>query len=422
MRMTEKLKEILGINNPEKLVDGISQTYTEKKENGDENPIDTTVDEIMEKIMENPNPDRIMEILKRFLESKEIPDRIVEKTAARISKNDQIPDKIITEAVEKSKTDIPDKVINTIIEEGDIDVIERLKLMRNVEDPQIIEQQVKNELNILYMICGSKRDSEVLDRIEELKELLKWNISEDIQNLIQQVVAKKMAENYYSETSRGTKIYTLSRIMPVEEMIEKGLIEQVSEEYQKLEEKEGEKEGRFSKTELRMQILNQMAKDIAYKYEETGIFIIPQSENMKKLGIDEIEDFISYIQTFLGRDITDKERTDIEAQIKGYADNIQVKESLLINKIKRLPNKNKKENMDLLIKILSDNKTLETLVMLDESNLIEQFNSMSDRTRKKTIESIGEVIAKRKYKLAQQSPKIKDKQQIKRYKKEDREM
>ena len=56
----------------------------------------------------------------------------------------------------------------------------------------ILEKQVSNELEILYRNCKDKRDEEVAGRVTELKEILdSKNISDDLQDLIQTVVAKK---------------------------------------------------------------------------------------------------------------------------------------------------------------------------------------------------------------------------------------
>jgi len=85
-----------------------------------------------------------------------------------------------------------------------------------------------------------------------------------------------MAENYYDDKRRGTRIYELSKIMSYEEMMEKDLPEIVQREYRILEEEAGEKEDRFSKTDLTKLILDKMADNIAIKYKETGIFAIPQ--------------------------------------------------------------------------------------------------------------------------------------------------
>lgn len=112
----------------------------------------------------------------------------------------------------------------------------------------------------MYRNCTDKRDAEVAERVIELKEILGCkNISDDVQNLIQTVVAKKMAENIYSDISKGTRIYELSKVMPVEDMIERDLVSTVEREYKKIEDNGQVKEGRFKKEELKKLILTEFS-------------------------------------------------------------------------------------------------------------------------------------------------------------------
>ena len=256
MKIIEKIDKFLNKNNPERIANEIAQSYQEKKENGEEHPMDDTVEEIMQIFQNNPDLEKVREILKNILEKKDIPNRIFEKTATKISQDEKIPDSVITEVVAKSDVDVADETINNIINEGEINLKERLKLLKNVENKNILEKQVSNELEILYRNCKDKRDAEVAERVTELKEILdSKNISDDLQDLIQTVVAKKMAENIYSDTSKGTNIYTLSKIMPVEDMVERDLVSTVEREYNKIEDSNQPKEGRFKKQELKIQIL-----------------------------------------------------------------------------------------------------------------------------------------------------------------------
>ncbi len=399
--------------NAKKIAEEIAHVYKEKKESGEEHPIDDTVEEIMQIFKDNPNPEKVREILKSILEKKDIPNRIFEKAATKISNEEEIPDSVITDVVKNSETNISDESINRIIEEGNIDVKERINLMHNVENKDIIEERVENELKILYRVCKDKRDDEVLERINELREILQNNkMNPEIENLIKQVVAKKMAENYYSDISKGTNVYTLSKIIPVEDMLENDLPSTVENEYQKIEENRQKKEGRFNKKGLKKQILVEMAKNIAYKYDETGIFIIPQSKNMKEIYIDEEETFIKAIQTYSRKQLSKQEVIEIDEQIRGNSNNVQIKENLLINLIKKIPEKDKNKMIDTISKILSNNENLETISMMQEEGFIDKLNIIPSEKRKKTIEIMGKVVSKRKDISKLNTPQIK-KQKVK---------
>lgn len=399
--------------NAKKIAEEIAHVYKEKKESGEEHPIDDTVEEIMQIFKDNPNPEKVREILKSILEKKDIPNRIFEKAATKISNEEEIPDSVITDVVKNSETNISDESINRIIEEGNIDVKERINLMHNVENKDIIEERVENELKILYRVCKDKRDDEVLERINELREILQNNkMNPEIENLIKQVVAKKMAENYYSDISKGTNVYTLSKIIPVEDMLENDLPSVVENEYQKIEENRQKKEGRFNKKGLKKQILVEMAKNIAYKYDETGIFIIPQSKNMKEIYKDEEEAFIKAIQTYSRKQLSKQEVIEIDEQIRGNSNNVQIKENLLINLIKKIPDKDKNKMIDTISKILSNNENLETISMMQEEGFIDKLNIIPSEKRKKTIEIMGKVVSKRKDISKLNTPQIK-KQKVK---------
>lgn len=397
MNILERIKKRLGITSPEKLAEGIVTSFNQKKQSGEENPIDRTVEEIMNIIKQNQDPDITRKLLTKILEKEEIPNRVAVKTFTKISESDEIPDKIITQVVDN--TQVPDEVINTIIEEGKVNPNERLKLIQNVENREIKENRVKYELRILYNDCKNKRDGEVADRINEIKNILQEDeISKEIQDLIHRVVAKKMAENCHSKY-KGTKIYDLSKAISTEEMIECNLPSIVLDEYRIIESKEGAKKdtGFFSETNLetnlRKQILNQMAGEIVRLYKETSILSIPQSENMRRITPDEEQMFINTIIN-LSEELSEEEIMDIKAQIRGNVTNIKAKESIVINKIKKMEDKNK--NIDLLIKLFEDEETLRTLAILEETDLISELNSVAEQKRRKTVQSIGEVLEKRK--------------------------
>lgn len=420
MNVTKKITKFLNRNNPETIADEIAQVYHEKKENGEEHPMDGTVEQIMQIFKDNPNPEKVREILKSILEKKDIPNRIFEKAATKISKDEEIPDSIITDVVKNSETIIPDESINRIIEEGNVDVTERINLMQTVEDNKIIEGNIKNELKILYKVCKEKKDYEVVERVNKLKELVNDNqLNKDIQDLIRQVVAKKMAENYYSDTKRGTRIYDLSKIMSINDMIEYDLPSMVEQEYKKIEENQKKKEGRFNKKNLKEQILVEMGKDIAYKYDETGVFIIPQSENIKKIDREEEEKFIKSIQIYSRKQLSKQEILDIDEQIKGNSNNIQIKENILINLIKNIPERDKNRSIDILADIVSNKEVLETLSIMKKKGLIDKLNKIPKEKREKVIGIMEETIKKNRKLTIAKSPQIKE-QKLNICSKEDR--
>ena len=157
-----------------------------------------------------------------------------------------------------------------------------------------------------------------------------------------------------------------------------------------------------------------LAKKIAKKYEESGIFVIPQSDNMKKINEEEEKNFIRAIQTYSRKDLSRQEVVDIDEQVRGKSDNIQLKEDAIVGLLKKIPEQNKKRSMNSLINILKNRKSLETLSMLEENGLIQKLNELPEEKRNKTIETIKNTMSKRKYNVAEKIPKIK-KQKIETY-------
>ena len=79
MKVVEKIKKFLNRNNPELISDEIAQVFNKRKENGEKDPMDNTVKDIMRILKEHPDIERA--ILANIVENDNIPDKIFEKTA-----------------------------------------------------------------------------------------------------------------------------------------------------------------------------------------------------------------------------------------------------------------------------------------------------------------------------------------------------
>lgn len=407
MGIKEEIKKIIRRRNPELIANEIAHSFHERKENGEKDPMDNTVEEIMGILKNNPDIERT--ILAKILENEELPNKIFEKAATEISKDEEIPDSVIIDAVNKADTDISDEIINNIIKEGEVNVKERLELLKNVEDKEILRARVENELKILYKNCKDRRDDDVVDRIKEIQNLLNpEDINSRINQLVDTVIAKKMAENYYNDFKKGTNIYTLSKIIPSEEMIEKDLPTIVEKEFKLIEEEKGVKPNRFNKIEFKKLILDELGKQIGIKYTETGVFIVPQSKKLKEITDEEKMEFIKAIQIYARRPLTREEIISIDEQIKGTSQSIQIKENKIINLIKKIPNEEKNKKIDMLTEIIQDPKMYDTIKQLQESGLLEKIEKMPKEKREKTIGIINSSVEQRnKYNVTTNIPKVK---------------
>ena len=405
MKIADRIKKFMNRNNPELIADNVADAYKERKQNKEKDPMDHTAEEVMQILKTHPDIKR--SILANILENDSIPDRVFEKVATRISKDPEIPDSVIPEAVNRADASISMESINNILENGEVNAKDRIELIKQVEDTKSKKQGVKSELKRLYKDCDTKRDAEVTDRIEEIIKILnKEDIDKDIQGWIQTAIARKMAENFYSDTKQGTKIFTFTTIEPIEDMIEKDIATDVKNEYKKIEEEQQSKKGRFIKEEFETQLYKELGKQIGIRYEETGAFIIPQSNNIKKMNEEQKNRFIKAIQTYSRKQLTKDEIIDIDEQIRGVSENSQIKESTIIKTIKELPKEGKKGKIDMITDILQNPKMYETIKQLQESGLLDKIESMPTDKREKTIGIINSAVEKRnKYKVATKTPK-----------------
>lgn len=405
MKLTEKIKKFMDRNNPESIVDNVADAYQERKEKKEKDPMDHTAEDIMQIL--KTHPDNKKAILANVLENKKIPDRIFEKVATRISKDEEIPDSVIPAAVNRADTSISIESINNILENGEVNARDRIELIKQVEDSKSKKEGIKSELKRLYKECYIKRDVEVTERIEEIVAILeRKDIDSEVKGWMQTVIAKKMAENFYSDTKQGTKIFTFTIIEPIEDMIEKDIATEVENEYKKIEEENQPKEERFNKEKFETQLYNELGKQIGIRYEDTGIFIIPQSDNIKKMDEEQKTKFIKSIQTYARKSLTKDEIIDIDEQIRGISENLQMKENIIIKLIKELPKEDKNQKIDMLTEILQDQKLYETIKQLKESGLVETLKNSPKEKREKTIDIINSAVEKNKYNVSAKTPKV----------------
>lgn len=396
MSILSNLKKLFRKKDEKEIVKQLAEAYHAKKEKGEEHPVDTTISKIMEIINQSENPDETAQrILTAALDDKKMPDRIPEKLSIEISKSDDISDSVIGKAVEESNYNVPDEMIDKIIEEGSVNQSVRLKLIKNVDDENILKDRIESEFMDLYNKCKDQRDDEVVSRIQEIKQILSdSDIEMNSSELIEKVVSKKMAENTYNDIMKGTRVYTLSQIYPVSKMFERNIENKVESEYKKIEEERGIKEGRFNKGRLRIQILREIARNTGYKYRQSGVMYVPQSENMKKISQEEEEVFISTVETASKKEFDDKDKSEIKEQIRGVIRNKETKEAMLLEAIKEMPNQDK--YLDLIANIVDDEDKLITLSMADESGMLDQLAIIPIDVRKKAMTTIGDTIKNRR--------------------------
>ena len=368
-----------------KVVNQIDEVY---KRSLEDDEIKDAEQSAAQKVIEyvRKNPENATEILKGILEKEEIPNKVFEKTATTISKLDEIPDKIIPKAVADSEVDVPDQIIENIIENGDVNRKEKIELINNLENEELKQKQVEEELKQIYENCSDTNESELVHKLEMTKIVQK---NSSIRKLEQAIIAKKMAINY--KRFGGTKISTLARYLSEEEMIEINFPEMVYEEYKKISEKY--EKNKVDNSNLKVQILEEIAKKVANNYQEIGDFVIPQSRNMTQLTKKEEDKFIKAIETYVRKKLRGTDITSIRDQIRGRDANMQLKQYM--EKMRRLP----KSQLEIFInnteELVENNEELTVYKELKDSGIIGNLQKLTDDKRKDYIKVLNDAVQKR---------------------------
>ena len=371
-----------------KVVNKIEEKYKENLE--DEKVKDaeqSAAREVIEYVRRNPN--QAPEILKGILDKKEIPNKIFEQAATDISKIDEIPDTVIPKAVADSEINVPDQIIENIIENGDVNRKEKIELINNIDSEKIKQRQIEEELKELYKICADLTELDLINKLESINIVQK---NERLNKLEEAIIAKKMAANY--RKFGGTKINTLGRYLPVEKMLEEDLQTKVYNEYEKMKNDKNE-ENKVDKSKLKMQILDEIAKNVANTYNEIGEFVIPQSKNMTQITQEEEKNFIGSIQIYSRQKLNDEDIININLQIKGRSNNMHLKDFLV--KLRSLP----KAQADIFIsntkELLEDKEKLKVYNQLVNSGIIKDLQILTEEQRKKYIYSIKNDLSEKTF-------------------------
>lgn len=395
----------------EDFVTQLTTAYKKKKELGLKDPVDSTVAKIMEVISQSDDPNLTAErILKAAIEQEQMPNRIPEKLSVIISQSEELKDDIVGNVIDSADVDVPDEFIDRVLEDGELGLKNRLRLLGNVNDEEIVERRVTQEFETLYDISGDLNDNALVRRIEAIASIVKDSNSDmDIVPQAERVISKKIAENFYDDLKRGTLLFSFSTIIPFERMLEDDIPSMVGEEFEKLENESGKKSDRYQRTELLKQILGEVGKNVAARYTEskdsTKRFIVPRSKTMENLTTDEADAFVRSVEIYSRKKLTKKEIKSIVEQMRGVIRNDNTRAMLIVNAMGNLPDKD--ESVEKLTTIMSSEQKIRTIFMMEEIGLLDRFEKMSPEKREKALQIIAETLYARTKGAAQ--PQASDK-------------
>lgn len=246
----------------------------------------------------------------------EIPNALMDEVAMGITTTKEIPNKIINS--EGVKNALTDDGIQTIIKKGNIDPNLQNNLADSISDKnkrqEVKKEITNNTLSKLYNDCGKISDAELITKLKDLQ--LDYN-NMHTKSRITNIIARQMAFNYLK--FKSIIFPKFREILSVEKMFELNLPGIIEEEIKYIKE---DTEGMKGFTEeWRKKLLEDVCDNITRTYIDTGIWNIPNSEEMRNINEEEEQFLLSTIETKLKNiarlELTVKDKIDIQSQIRG---------------------------------------------------------------------------------------------------------
>lgn len=401
MSLSDVLKNwgIKSTKTPKEKIKEISEDYTGIVQSGDTNPDETIILEIMDFIKNSENPNETAKtMLEAVINSKKLPDTVTQGLSKQIVETQGISNGVVSGAVESSDANVPDDIIQDLLSNPEsFSHPQRLVLIKNVDDPEKFKSNIKSELRKIYVACKNKRDDEVASSLKEILDLVKESSNDiDIISLIVEVIAHKMAENYYDDHKKHTKTFAFSQLLSYEELWENGIDDKVEQEYSKIELERGNKKGRFDKKEFRKMFLSDMGRNIGREITDLSeTIVVPKSKKMADITEDELEKFFKGIENGCGEKLSVNKRRNIVNQIRGKT-NDSTKEAIILKSIKEalklLYGKKYEKYIPPIINEFSNINIMETIIQMEKAGLLKKLALIPSNQRNDVIMAIVKAL------------------------------
>ena len=300
------------------------------------------------------------EIGKQIDENEETPNSLLDEVAVGITESNSIPNKIINR--EGVKDNMTDEGIISLIKDDNIDLKMQQTLAKNIDDTEskeeidsLIEERIDKEqeakriekqkeiltlLDKLYQKCGDVKDSDIIITLSDIPENQK---TESVKKGINAVIAKQMACNYLDY---GSIIFSkFNEILSAEDMLALNFTEKIKKELLRVRTNKSPTEilklsDSFTES-WREVLIEDICKEVANKYIDTGVWDIKTSEEMKNISQKEEEYIVKSINEKIKKkkkkNLSTEDKLKIKALIRGkinvnniieYADEIGLFENL----------------------------------------------------------------------------------------------
>ena len=284
------------------------------------------VDEVIQYVRSHPN--EASDILQTILNKKGISNDVFKEASIKLSKDNNISNTAIVNAVKESDVDVPDNMLSGILYEGQFGTETTGQLIKQMNDKEVKQRNILRTLDDIYCKCDKYQSDEKL--LEALGDIGINGISREqdteVNMWVRKIISKKMAINF---SKYGfSKIIVFSHYYSPEKMMEMDFSKDVMKEYDKLG-TGGNNE--VEESDVVDSILDAISTNVAKNYQETGRYIIPQIKNLNNISEEEEEKFIHYIGSKSKRELNESEISDIKKQVLGKARNTK-KDEMIFNK------------------------------------------------------------------------------------------
>lgn len=379
------------------LKDAVKETYI----NSDENPIDESVKVLKAFIIDNP--EKTPDLYEEIFSDSDMPNKIISKATTDLIKNsDKTEAKLASvEGIANIGEELADEAIQDVFtvasNSPDIDRKHELKMLNQIDDIRTKQLHVRDMLHSIYTnMDSSKLDSNLVNELIDLRWILTEKKGNDyILHTCKSVtdweyknIAKKIAINY--STLGGSPLQSFAEITPFKKMLQKNMPNLVNTEYKSLSKKQKAIRP-YLPSDLKNKILEEIAKDVALQYDENGELLIPQSDQMKKLNLEEEALFVNTIKKYSKKNISEQKVFSIKQQIHGIIipiDNLEMITSLLTNLTE--------EQQTLVFKqiraLTSEPNFSNTLDIMQQEGLFDSFSNMEEKDIRTSIATIKKTL------------------------------
>lgn len=350
-------------------------------------------------------------VLNYAKESEQIEDEIIAETVAenvemlvnkpKINPEERDLLKVGVKFMGDKGEDLPDKYLDKVATAAGnskhIDIDKEIEVIKKINDKEKQQEQITKILKRIYSEMDSGMiEANLVNLIRKTREVVEN--SKRINDMERKIIGKKIAFNYLNYGT--THLAILSDIIPINRMFQINMPKIVENECKEIVKKDkgnnGEKQYRqYKPQKFRLVLLNEMAKTSAYRYNETGELVIPQSEQMRKISAEEEEFFINKMDILTNNKLGENQIVSIKGRIRGNLEEM-IKLEEVTNMINNLPVEKRNETVKQMKEIIGDEQARKMYELIKKVGLDKSLEGMEEKSIEDSLKLFKTTLDKRK--------------------------